>query len=75
MATPVIHERVEPLRKLARQFNDAPAFAKTPYATELFDQTLTLLAELCHERDRLEQRVATLERFPEVPRELRGSQL
>jgi hypothetical protein len=66
MPTPVIHERTEPLRELIAQFDKAPTLVKIAYAREFFDQSLTLLAELCHERDRLEQRVATLERFPEL---------
>lgn len=64
--TPVIHARTEPLRELARQLDDAPMFVKGPYARELAARTVTLLAELCHTIDKLEQRVAALERFPET---------
>lgn len=56
MATPVIHTRTEPLRELLKQLDAAPPFAKLPYARELFDRTLTLLAETLHTVDRLEQR-------------------
>jgi BMFP domain-containing protein YqiC len=66
MVTPVIHPRTESLRELVAQFDKAPAFAKLPYAREFFDQSLTLLAETLHRVDKLEARVATLERFPEL---------
>ena len=66
MVTPVLHARTEPLRELLKQLDAAPSFAKLPYARELFDQTLTLLAEMAHRVDKLEARVATLERFPET---------
>ena len=66
MPTPVIHPRTEPLRELAKQMHAAPAFVKGPYIAELVDQLLTTLAAEFHARDALEQRVATLERFPEL---------
>ena len=66
MITPVIHPTTEPLRELVKQFDAAPPFAKMPYARELLDQTLTTLASVLHAVDRLEARVATLERFPEL---------
>jgi hypothetical protein len=66
MVTPIIHEKTEPLRELVREFDRAAPFAKLPYARELIDQMLTLLASTLHAVDRLEQRVAELERFPET---------
>lgn len=66
MVTPVIHAKTEPLRELVAQFDKAPAFAKLPYARELMDRMLTVLAVQCHEFDRLTLRLERLERFPEV---------
>ncbi len=64
--TPVIHARTEPLRDVLKALDAAPAYAKLPYARELSSRTLTLLAELCHELDTARDRIAALERFPEV---------
>lgn len=66
MVTPVIHPRTEPLRELAKQLDTAAVFAKPVYVRELVDQLLTVLAAALHEVDRLERRVAVLERFPET---------
>ena len=66
MVTPVIHAKTEPLRELVAQFDKAPTFAKLPYAREFFDQILTVLADTLHHVDKLEKRLATLERFPEL---------
>ncbi len=66
MTTPVIHERTEPLRKLARELDGAAMFAKPVYVRELVDQLLTAIATECHRVDKLEARVAALERFPET---------
>ena len=66
MVVPIIHPKTEPLRVLLKQLDDAPVFAKAPYVRELADRTLALLAEALHHVDRLELRVSTLERFPEL---------
>jgi hypothetical protein len=66
VTTPVIHPRTEPLRELAKQLDAAALFAKPVYVRELVDQLLTAFAEECHRADRLELRVAALERFPEA---------
>jgi len=62
----VLHPKTEPLRKLLKQLDDAPLFAKAPYVRELVDRTLMLLAELLHELDHVEKRLAILEDFPEL---------
>lgn len=64
--TPVIHARTEPLRELVKQLDAAPPFAKLIYARELGSRSVTLLAELCHELEQLQGRIAALERFPEA---------
>jgi hypothetical protein len=67
MVTPVIHPKTEPLRELVALLDKAPVtLVKLAYARELLDKTLTVLAETLHAVDRLETRVATLERFPEM---------
>jgi hypothetical protein len=68
MSTPVIHARTEPLREFAKQLDAAAVFAKPVYIRELVDQLLTAIATECHRVDKLEARVAALERFPETPR-------
>jgi hypothetical protein len=66
MPTPVIHAKTEPLRELVGELDKAQPFAKLAYARELIDRMLTIQAETLHAVDRLEARVATLERFPEL---------
>lgn len=66
MTTPTIHDRTEPLRKLAKELDAAAVFAKPVYVRELVDQLLTLHAQELHRVDKLEARLAALERFPET---------
>lgn len=62
----VLHPKTEPLRAVLTELDRAAPYAKLVHARQLFELTLTALSEALHTVDKLEQRVAALERFPET---------
>jgi hypothetical protein len=62
----VLHPKTESIRALLGELDRASPFVKFTYARKISEDMLELLAIALHEIDRLNRRVAALERFPET---------